>query len=498
LNNNHNNRSALLTWLYFDLDCYFASVEEQLNPFLQGKPIIIVPNINDASTAISASYEARKFGIKTGTKVYEAKKLCKDIVCVVARPKVYVHYHHLIWQEIGKHLLIDHTFSIDEGACMLTGKLQEEAHALEIAIKIKQSLKETIGKYITCSIGISTNKFIAKIASNIKKPDGITVIHQDSIQNILSTLNLKDLPGIGRATNEKLKTKGITTISHLYTLPEEKLHHAFGSIAGRRYWYLLRGIDLPTEATQKSSISQSRVLIEEERLLPNARKITIKLILKSAARLRSANLTTGKVTLQLDIATNKQSKAQAYVQSQSQTQTLKQSVKILRTNDSLSLSQAILSCFDSLTQDPKQEQLSFISSKIAPTKPNVKQNTKCHIEYKDTPNPAISHLRKVSISLTDLAAPTRQLSFLNMHQSSSHNTGTNINTNTKAKINSNSNATYKYHILNASNSQKRNKISKAIDTICQKYGTNAVSIGLTDLVKEEHDPIAFGHIPDEG
>ncbi len=404
-------QNNLLNWLYFDLDCYFATIEQQLNPSLQGKPIIVVPMQHDAASAIAVSYEARKYFIKTGTKVYDAKKLCPEIICIQARPKVYVHYHHLIFAAIDKHLLIDHIFSIDEGACKLTGDLQKEENAIKIAQTIQNSLKQTIGHIISCSIGISSNKFIAKIASNIVKPNGVTVVRYDDIQSTLSKLKLKSLPGIGASTERRLITQGINSVSDLYQqqTPSD-LERVFDSITGQRYFYLLRGVDLALQETKKASISQSKVLIEDEKTIQNARQVTMQLALKAAARLRSQNLTSSKVTLHIDYP-NKQ--------------TFKQSQKTQKASDSQTLSKAILQCFDALLQSAK-----------------------------------ISIINKISLTLTNLEAPTKQLSFIDLR-----------------------------------GQKKKNKVSKVLDDLNKKYGTNAISIGLTNLKKEEHDPIAFGHIP---
>lgn len=404
-------QNNLLSWLYFDLDCYFASIEQQLNPNLQNKPIIVVPMQHDAASAIAVSYEARSFGIKTGTKVYDAKKLCPEIICIQARPKVYVHYHHLIFAEIDKHLLIDHVFSIDEGACKLTGALQTAENATKIARTIQNSLKQTIGDIVSCSIGIASNKFIAKIASNIVKPNGITVVRNQGIQSTLSKLKLRDLPGIGASTERRLITQGISSVSDLYKQKSPSdLARVFGSVTGQRYFYLLRGVDLAIQETKKASISQSKVLIEDEKTIQSARKVTMQLALKAAARLRSQNLTTSKVMLQIDYS-NKQ--------------TLKQSQKIPQANDSQTLSKALLYCFDALLQNAK-----------------------------------INIINKISLTLTNLEEPTNQLS-----------------------------------LIDISGQKKKSKVSKALDDLNKKYGTNAISIGLTNLKKEEHDPIAFGHIP---
>ena len=102
-----------LNWLYFDLNSYFATIEQQVNPSLRGKPVVVVPLLSDSTCAIAASYEAKLKGIKTGTKIYEAKKLCPNLICIKSRHKLYVEYHKRIFAEINKLLFVDVVCSID-------------------------------------------------------------------------------------------------------------------------------------------------------------------------------------------------------------------------------------------------------------------------------------------------------------------------------------------------------------------------------------------------
>lgn len=400
-----------LTWLFFDLDCYFASVEQQLNPELREKPIIVVPALHDSGTAIAASYEARKYGIKTGTRIYQAKKLYPDIICVKARPDIYVQYHDLIFSEIDKYLFIDHVLSIDEGACKLTGLLTEEKHAISIALKLQNAISKNIGEKITCSIGISTNKFVAKVASSIKKPNSITVIHKNNIISALSKLKLRDLPGIGMALEKRLNSIGICSVNDLYNLKTPKdLERAFGNINGYRYFYLIRGEDIQDNSTKTSSVSQSRVLTAEESSSKTSREVLMHLSLKAAQRLRFKEKTTNKVSIELKLHDKR---------------ILKASKKITRGNDSITISKAILTCFDDLLK-----------------------------------NSHFKTIQKVSLVLSNIEDPTQQRS-----------------------------------LFDFTNTKKKDSISKVLDVINTKFGTNSVSLGLVNLTKHEHDSIAFNHIP---
>ena len=178
--------------------------EQQLDCSIRNKPVAIVPLFSDTTCAIAASYEAKKMGIKTGTIIKEAKKICPELICIKARQSLYAEYHKKIFQEIDQHLHVDHIFSIDEGACKLTGALRNAADAISIAQHIKQKIKSNVGDYITCSIGIAPNRYLAKIASNMQKPDGLTVIRSEDLPDVLYKLNLKDLPGVGNKTYKRL------------------------------------------------------------------------------------------------------------------------------------------------------------------------------------------------------------------------------------------------------------------------------------------------------
>ena len=159
--------AAQLRWLYVDFNSFFASVEQQLRPELRGKPVAIVPVDSDYTSAIAASYEAKAFGIKTGTPIHEAKRLCRDLICVHADHEHYVDFHHRIQEEIQKHIPITEVCSIDEVACRLMDNETSPDRAIEIALSIKRGLAETVGEYVTCSIGIGPNKYLAKVAGEM-------------------------------------------------------------------------------------------------------------------------------------------------------------------------------------------------------------------------------------------------------------------------------------------------------------------------------------------
>ncbi len=289
-----------LNWLYIDVNSYFATIEQQLDISLRNKPIAVVPLLSDSTCAIAASYEAKQCGIKTGTKIYEAKKLCPELICIESRHAIYVDYHQKIFQEIDKYLQVDHVFSIDEGVCRLTGKYCEIEEAIKIAKEIKSAIRNNVGDYIGCSVGIASNRYLAKIATNFQKVDGLVVIKPSELPNKLYSLKLTALPGIGKKTYFCLFRNGISTMQELCAANQANLAKKWGSINGEKIWSLIRGADLPIEEVKKSTIGHSQVLGPALRGVEDARNVLISLILRAAQRLRSKELYTNSILLTVD------------------------------------------------------------------------------------------------------------------------------------------------------------------------------------------------------
>ncbi|MBL8640302.1 MAG: hypothetical protein JNK24_08120 [Alphaproteobacteria bacterium] len=188
--------SNFYQWLFLDLNSYFASVEQQDHPALRGKPIIVTPSPSEYTCAIAASYEAKKFGIKTGTKIMDAKRLCPQLICVPARHDVYVRYHHRIIEEAAKHVPIFKICSIDEFSSKLPARFHSREKIIQLAAQLKSALHHAIGPAIHCSIGVSSNSFLAKIASDMQKPNGLVMLDHSNVPARLFDLRLTDLPGI--------------------------------------------------------------------------------------------------------------------------------------------------------------------------------------------------------------------------------------------------------------------------------------------------------------
>src|ERR1051325_4992956 len=143
----------MLTTLFLDLNSYFASVEQQVQPGLRGRPVAVAPVVGDSGCCIAVSYEGKKFGVKTGTRVGEARALCPGIEIVDARPRLYVLMHHRVLKAIDRHIPIDKVHSIDEVSCRLDRTQRTAAACEALAAKIKAEIRRTCGVCMRCSIG---------------------------------------------------------------------------------------------------------------------------------------------------------------------------------------------------------------------------------------------------------------------------------------------------------------------------------------------------------
>ena len=289
----------ILNWLYLDLNSYFASVEQQLQKHLRNKPIAIVPIMTDATCAIAASYEAKAYGVKTGTMIYEAKKLCPELICVEAKHENYVAYHHKILAEIDKYIPIEIIASIDEVACKLIGNQKQEEKASQLAKNIKKGLQKNVGTYIRCSIGIAPNRFLAKTASNLEKPDGLQILYSKDIPERIKHFKLSDLTGIGRAMEYRLNKSGILSIPELYNITPKHMRKIWGNVQGEKFWHMLRGEEITDIKTERKTIGHSHVLEPKWRKIKLAEKVMSRLLLKAASRLRRMNYYSSRLSLSI-------------------------------------------------------------------------------------------------------------------------------------------------------------------------------------------------------
>ena len=289
-------------WLFLDLNSYFASVEQQERPELRGQPVAVVPVETDFTCAIAASYEAKAFGIKTGTMIRDARQRCPALRCVLARHDMYVRYHHRVLAEVDRHVPIFKTASIDELSCRLTGPWRQPERALALARQIKAGLAKNVGTCLTCSIGLSTNRFLAKVATDLQKPDGLVALHPRDLPGALMHIVPRDIPGIGPNMERRLMEAGVRTFEDLWRCAPKQLRGLWGSVQGERLWFALRGVEIPDEETQHRSVGHSHVLAPEQRPAHLAEAVGRRLLLKAASRLRRMEYLAGALTLSVRLA----------------------------------------------------------------------------------------------------------------------------------------------------------------------------------------------------
>lgn len=290
-----------LRCLFVDFDSFFASVEQNDAPHLRGRPVAVIPVASTTTCCIAASKEAKRdFGIKTGTGVAEALERCPDIALQIARPARYVRVHHQFIAAIQQCIPCDKPGSIDEVPCWLIGRERRRDNAIAIARNIKRALRDTgFSDSLSCSIGIAPNKFLAKTASDMNKPDGLTVIEQADLPHALHRLDLRDLCGIGPSMEARLQRAGIRTVEQLCAASRDELRRAWGSIEGERFWLQLRGFELPVRKTQRASVGHSHVLGPELRDVAGMRSVLFKLLAKAAMRLRDEELMAGGMAIRV-------------------------------------------------------------------------------------------------------------------------------------------------------------------------------------------------------
>src|ERR1700712_3508362 len=242
-----------LRWLFLDLNSYFASVEQQLDPSLRGKPVIVAPVGSDTTVAIAASVEAKKYGISTGTPVWEAKRLCRDLMIAPAQHQRYVEFHDAIVAEIWKHIPVTRVCSIDEVACRLLDNENDCDTAVALARRIKAGILANVGECLTSSVGIAPNRLLAKLASDMQKPDGLVVLDAAERPQRLFDLKLRDIAGIGTNMERRLARDGVNDIRDLCERRPRDAGTAWGGVDGDRVWDLLHRVALPDKPTQTRS-----------------------------------------------------------------------------------------------------------------------------------------------------------------------------------------------------------------------------------------------------
>jgi DNA polymerase IV len=280
--------------IFIDMNSFYASVEMQDNVKFRGLPTIVVPVMADNTCAIAASYQAKKLGIKTGTSIIEAKQKSSNLNIVLARPSRYVEVHNHLYSILRPLFFEVKPLSIDEFACYLPVENASESFCQELRDNIRGKFHSQIGNEINASFGASSNVFLAKIASEIQKPDGFVHFDAHQAPEKMKNLKLIDLPGIGNRMKAKLEAKGLFTIEQLFQKSAKELRYIFGSIIGENWWHMLRGSLDPDYGMwygkPLKSIGHSHVIPPQMRDKRYAYEIFKSLVEKSFHRMASHNL----------------------------------------------------------------------------------------------------------------------------------------------------------------------------------------------------------------
>jgi DNA polymerase-4 len=226
--------SKPLTALFVDCDSYFASVEQHLDPALRGRPVGVAPVMAESSCCIAASYEAKAFGVKTGTRISEARILCPGIAIVESKPPEYIRYHHQIVEAVENCIHVEAVLSIDEMWAWLPYNLREPAAVEAIGRRIKESVARDVSPVIKASVGAGPNRYLAKTASKMRKPDGLFIIEHQDLPEVLQPLKLRDLNGIARSMETRLHAAGIHTVAELCAATKPVLRRVWGGVLGVR------------------------------------------------------------------------------------------------------------------------------------------------------------------------------------------------------------------------------------------------------------------------
>jgi len=286
--------------LHVDMNAFFASVEQVANPKLRGRPIVVVGS--DHRTVITtASYEARAFGVKTGMTVPEAKRLCRDLILVIGDNRKYTTANARMLEVFARYTPLVEVFSIDEAFLDVTGSTRLFGPGAEIARRIKDDIKKDVG--ITCSIGVAPNKLLAKLASDMQKPDGLTVIDEGGVARVMEDLPVGELCGIGPALTAELSRMGVSTCGELGRMSPSALRTRFG-IIGERLRMMGLGLDLSEvvpveEEAEARSVGHGMTLRADT---PDKEELSMHLLHlseKVGRRMRRSNYLGDTVTLTL-------------------------------------------------------------------------------------------------------------------------------------------------------------------------------------------------------
>lgn len=276
--------------MHLDLNSCFATIEQQANPLLRGKPVAVAAYTTPGGCILAASIEAKKLGIKTGMRVRNGKEIYPHLLVLPPDPNKYRFVNRKLVAFLREYSSEVSIRSIDEMVINFNGSHRKE-NLQYIAGEIKRRIKQEIGQWLTVSVGIAPNRFLAKLASSLKKPDGLIEIDLENIEKIFLSIQLSDIPGIKQRNILRLNSEGIYTPLEFYNASVPKLKRSFGGIVGY-YWYLrLHGFEIDSIDFSRKSYGNSYALYRATANAHELSQILCKLVEKMGRRLRRGGYT---------------------------------------------------------------------------------------------------------------------------------------------------------------------------------------------------------------
>ena len=276
--------------MHIDMNSAFASVEQQANRLLRGVPVGVAANLSPGGCVISPSKEVKAMGVKTGFRVRDAVEIAPDIRIIAPDPDKYF-YIHKRFSELFKEYSPDVVpLSIDEAVINFKGTPALRAQGMEqIGREIKDRMLGEIGEWLTCNVGIGTNRFLAKLAASIHKPDGLDVITHENLREVYSNVTLLDLCGINTRNKARLNLNGIYTPLEFLDAPMWKLwKQVFNSVQGRHWYFRLRGWEVDDITYKRKTYGQTYAIHHFTNDTEELSKLMMKLCEKMGRRLRKS------------------------------------------------------------------------------------------------------------------------------------------------------------------------------------------------------------------
>lgn len=353
-----------LNILHADMDAFFAAVEERENPELKGKPVIVGGvNLSSRGVVSTASYQARKYGVHSAMPIAKAKKLCPQGIYIPARHQLYQKASAEVFDILKNYTPLIEKISIDEAFLDVSGCEKLYGNAVEIAEQIKRKVKKETK--LTISVGVSINKFLAKLASDYDKPDGLKVIYKNDIKSFMRELPVNKIWGVGSVLASKLAEENIFKAADIWPYSAEELKEKYGK-TGLKLFFLARGIDQrEVESNNKiKSISHEETFIDnlsdKEKLLAYLFKMSEKV----SFRLHSNSLKANTVFIKVryaDFSTYSRQKS-IKIAVNSTEEIYQNAKKLLEDNDLLNKPLRLLGIGTANLTAEDQKQLNLFSS----------------------------------------------------------------------------------------------------------------------------------------